>query len=113
MYPNGSKSNKRSKKVIVYHPIRGIFIGVLSGYAIFSKNDPMGNYEVYGGFDSLEKAKNFFRDNVPGMKDNILYEEIESYSEYVNVIDIIKSKKTNLDIENLFVNLPEYNEIPC
>ena len=109
---NGLKSNKRSKKVIVHHPTKGIFIGVLSGYAIFSKNDPMGNYEVYG-FASLEKAKKFFRDNVPGMKDDVLYEEIESYSEYVNVIDIIKSKKTHLDIEDLFTNLPEYNEIPC
>lgn len=105
-------NNMREHRTIAYHKERGIFVGVLEGYAIFSKNDPTENYEVYG-FESLEKAKNFFEQSVPGMRDKILYEKVQCNSEYVSVIDIIKSGNRNLDIAELFMNLPCENEFPC
>lgn len=111
-YQNGLKSKLHKNRYIVYHKERGIFVGVLSGYAIFSKNDVTETYEVYG-FETLEKAKNFFEQSVPGMADQVLYEPIQSNSEYISVIDIIKAGKKHLDIEELFLHLPVENELPC
>lgn len=112
-YQNGLKQKMRKKtRYIVYHQERGIFVGVLSGYAIFSKNDATDTYEVYG-FETLQKAKDFFEGSVPGMADQVLYEEIESETEYVSVIDLVKSGKKHLDIYELFLNLPAENELIC
>lgn len=108
---NGS-NNMRKHRTIVYHKEKGIFVGVFEGYAIFTKNDPTENYEVYG-FKSLDSAKNFFEQSVPGMKDQILFEDIPCHSEYVSVIDLIKAKKKNLDLTDLFMNLPCENKFPC
>lgn len=104
--------NMTKTKVIVSHPEKGIFVGVMGGYAIFSETDTSGSFYVYG-FETLEKAQKFFNENVPSMKDSVAYNPIKSTSEYVSVVDIIKSKVPDVNTTQLFLNLPCENEFLC
>lgn len=77
------------KRVIAINPDKGIFLGTVAGYAIFSKNDPIGISKAYG-FESPEVAKEFFGDSLPSYANTMLYPVIETETDYVSCVDIIK-----------------------
>lgn len=79
-------------RTIAIDPKKGIFLGAVAGFAVFSKTDPIGIPKAYG-FDSSEDAKTFFQNVLPSIANNMIFPEILSTSSdgYVSCIDIIKS----------------------
>ena len=76
-------------KYIVISPEKGIFLGAVQGYALFSKSNPMGMNSACG-FDSIDDAKEFIRTSLPSVANTVFYPEIPTSSDYVSCIDIIK-----------------------
>jgi hypothetical protein len=78
------------KRTIAINPEKGIFLGSVAGYAVFSKTDPFGIPKAFG-FDSPEHAKDFFATVLPLMSNNMIFPVITTNSDdYVSCVDIIK-----------------------
>jgi hypothetical protein len=77
------------KKVVAISPEKGIFLGSVSGYAIFSKSDPIGLSSAIG-FDSVETAQEFFGKALPNVANTMIFPEFETSAEHVSCVDIIK-----------------------
>lgn len=77
------------KKVIVISTEKGIFLGSISSYAIFSKTDPIGFPKAYG-FDTMEEAHKFVDKAMPNHANTMFYVPILTDTDYVSVVDIIK-----------------------
>lgn len=94
-------------RTIAINPEKGIFLGSVAGYAVFSKTDPIGIAKAYG-FDSPEDAKRFFETALPVMSNNMIYPVITTSSEdYVSCVDIIKS-----GYEKYTYNMIDYLDMP-
>lgn len=78
------------KKTIAINEELGVFIGTVSGYAIFSKNDPVGAYKAYGFKDETE-ANLYFDANLAKSKKGTFFVNIETPTDYVSCVDIIKA----------------------
>lgn len=76
-------------KYIVISQEKGVFLGAVSGYALFSKTNPMGMYNAYG-FDTLDTAQNFVSTNLPTIANTAIYPQIPTSTDYVSCVDIIK-----------------------
>lgn len=76
-------------KYIAISPEKGVFLGAVHGYALFSKSNPMGMYNACG-FDSLEDARSFINASLPAIANTVFYPEIPTSSDYVSCVDIIK-----------------------
>jgi hypothetical protein len=94
------------KKVIVISTEKGIFLGSISNYAIFSKTDPIGFPKAYG-FESMEEAHNFIHTAFPKSANTMFYVPILSDSDYVSVVDIIKQ-----GYEKYTYNMMDYMPMP-
>lgn len=94
------------KRVIAISTERGVFLGAISGYAIFSKTDPIGIPKAYG-FDTVEAAKYFVQTSLPSFANTMFYPEIETDSNYVSVVDIIKQ-----GYERYTFNMMDYLPMP-
>lgn len=77
------------KKVIAISPEKGIFLGSVSGYAVFSKTDPIGLSSAIG-FESVEIAQEFFTGALPNMANTMLFPVLETPTDHVSCVDIIK-----------------------
>lgn len=79
-------------KYVLYDKKRGLFLGVLAGYAIFSEQDVYETTRL-PSFETRDIAEKFVDDFLPKMKKRIEYLEItdDSDSDYVHIADIIKS----------------------
>lgn len=78
------------KKTIAINEKHGIFIGTVAGYAIFSKNDPVGAYKAYG-FKNEVEANLYFDVNLTKSKKGTFFVDIETSTDYVSCVDIIKA----------------------
>jgi|APCry1669189034_1035192.scaffolds.fasta_scaffold110637_2 hypothetical protein len=78
------------KKTIAINEKYGVFIGTVAGYAIFSKNDPVGSYKAYG-FKNEVEAKLYFDENLSKSKKGTFFVSIDSDTDYVSCVDIIKA----------------------
>lgn len=77
------------KRTLLIEKDRGVFIGAVAGYAIFSK-DPIGLSRAYT-FESPEIAKNFVSSSLSHFANNAIYVEIDLKEQYASCIDIIKA----------------------
>lgn len=100
------------EKVLINHLSRGIFIGSMEGYAVFSKNDPLHSYVSYA-FDSENEAKVFSEKYFSQELSFLEYLKVSQTiqvnpeNQYVHVIDLIKSGHKE-NSKELFINLPCY-----
>jgi hypothetical protein len=78
------------KRVVAISEDLGIFLGTVGGYAIFSKDDPIGIPKAFG-FSSIEEAENYFAENLPKTKKTIFFAEVEAKGKYVTCVELIKS----------------------
>jgi hypothetical protein len=99
------------KVYIAFHEERGIYLGILAGFALFSNNNLAFTYKAIR-FESAEEVYGFFKKAVPKIADEIqaipVYTESKDDS-YISVIDIIKSGH-KAHVNSLFENMPTYNE---
>lgn len=93
-------------RTIAISPEKGIFLGSVGGYAVFSKTDPIGLHKAYG-FQSPEAAKEFFDGALPSVANTMFYPMIETQSEYVSCVDIIKQ-----GYEKYTYNMMDYMDMP-
>lgn len=94
-------------RTIAINPEKGIFLGSVAGYAVFSKTDPVGIPKAYG-FDSPDEAKKFFDTALPMMSNNMIYPVITTLSDdYVSCVDIIKC-----GYERYTYNMMDYLDMP-
>ena len=93
-------------KTIAINPDKGIFLGSVAGYAVFSKTDPIGIPKAYG-FDSPEAARKFFETSLPSTANSMFYPEIQTMSDYVSCVDIIKQ-----GYERYTYNMVDYLDMP-
>lgn len=93
-------------RTIAIHKEKGIFLGVIAGYAVFSKTDPIGTPKAYS-FNSPEEAKKFVETSIPVSSNTMFYPEIETLSEYVSCVDIIKQ-----GYEKYTYNMMDYLDMP-
>lgn len=77
------------KRAIAINPDKGIFLGSVAGYAVFSKTDPIGISKAYG-FDTPDDARDFFERALPSFANTMFYPVIETNDDYVSCVDIIK-----------------------
>lgn len=77
------------KKIVAINKDLGVFLGTVSGCAIFSKNDPIGIQSAVG-FTSIEEAESYF-DLLPKAKKDLFFIEVESRTMYPTCVDIIKA----------------------
>lgn len=77
-------------KYIVITPDKGVFLGALSGYALFSVTNPMGMYNAFG-FESKEVAEDFVAQSIPSIANTAMYVEVDTPTKYVSCVDIIKA----------------------
>ena len=95
------------KRTIAIDPEKGIFLGSVAGYAVFSKTDPIGIPKAYG-FDSPDDAKRFFDTALPMLSNNMIFPVITSHSDdYVSCVDIIKQ-----GYERYTYNMIDYLDMP-
>lgn len=79
------------KKTIIVNEEKGIFLGEVAGYGVFSKYDPIGIPSACG-FDTPEIARQYMTMAMPMHVDEVMYKEIDTESKkYVPLSDIIKS----------------------
>lgn len=78
------------KRVVAISTDLGIFLGTVGGYAIFSKEDPIGIPKAFG-FASVEEAELYFEENLPKTKRSVFFAEVETKSKYVTCVDLIKA----------------------
>lgn len=76
-------------KVIAIDEDLGVFLGSTSGYAVFSKSDWIGLAKAYG-FETIDSAKQFFQMYMPNKVDQMKYCVIQTPTDYVSCVDIIK-----------------------
>lgn len=77
------------KRTVFIEKNRGVFIGSVGGYAIFSK-DPIGLSKAYT-FKSTEIAKDFVSTSLSRFANNAIYVEMDLKDEFASCIDIIKA----------------------
>jgi hypothetical protein len=96
---------------IAFHREKGIYLGVMSGFALFSANNLALTYKAIR-FESEKEVYDFFKKAVPKVANEI--EAIPVYTEskdhvYISVIDIIKSGHKK-HVDSLLEHMPTYNE---
>jgi hypothetical protein len=90
---------------IIIEESRGVFLGIYSTAAIFSKTDPLENTKAYG-FKNKQAAKDFVGKYLPYLADKVDYIDIPTdNSTYVDAIDIIRAGHSQHATE-LFMNMP-------
>lgn len=96
------------KRTIAINPEKGIFLGSMGGYAVFSKTDPIGISKAYG-FDSPDDAKKFFDSALPMLSNNMIFPVITTSTsdDYVSCVDIIKQ-----GYEQYTYNMMDYMDMP-
>ena len=77
------------KRVVVISEDLGVFLGTVGGYAIFSKEDPIGISKAFG-FASQEEAEAYF-DYMPKTKKQVFFIEIETTGKYATCVDLIRA----------------------
>lgn len=94
-----------NKLTIVVEETRGVFLGVYSNYAMFSKNDAMESVDVCG-FPNKQEAVDFMKKYLPLIEPTVSYVEIPSGGDSrVSAVDIIKAGYPQYT-EELFFNMP-------
>lgn len=94
----------RSLTIIVEND-RGVFLGLYSNAAIFSKNDPFESSKAYG-FKGKDDAKAFIEKYLPHFSETVQYIDIPTDQlVYVSVADIIKAGYSHYT-EELFLRMP-------
>lgn len=97
----------KKTRTIAISPEKGIFLGSVAGYAVFSKTDPFGIPKAYG-FDSPEDARRFFDSAMPTISNNMIFPVISTPSDdFVSCVDIIKS-----GYEKHTYNMIDYLDMP-
>lgn len=96
-------------RFIAIHDKYGIFITSINGAAFFSDNDPFG-FTKCESFENEEEAKNFFEARMPDYVEEFSFIEVDSRTDKVDVVEIIKSGYDGKHTENMFLNLPAASE---
>jgi hypothetical protein len=99
------------KRVVAISTDLGVFLGTVGGYAIFSKEDPIGIPKAFG-FSSVEEAELYFEENLPKTKNNVFFAEVETSSKYVSCVELIKagySEYTKEMLENMATPSDHYH----
>jgi hypothetical protein len=97
-----------AKAYIAFHENKGIYLGAVAGYAIFSTNNIVFTPAAIK-FDSAEELQDFFDKTLPNLSKEISAIEIETNTEteyYINVVDIIKSghiEHTETMVDNMLM----------
>lgn len=89
---------------------RGLFVGLYSNMAIFSKNDVMESTKAFG-FNSQEEAEIFVSKYLPIISKTVEYIDIPSQElTYVSATDLIKAGYPEL-AEEFLLNMETPNTI--
>lgn len=99
------------KSYIAFHETRGIYLGVFTGYALFSAS-PMAFSSKAIRFESETDVYEFFKKALPNsISDEIKAVPVETHSTggYVDLIDIIKSGHTK-HTESMLDNFPNLSD---
>jgi hypothetical protein len=95
------------KSYIAVHKTHGIYLGVLSGVALFSNSEIVFSSKAIR-FNSEEEIHNLFAKSATKLADQIQIVPVTTKSTdyYVDVVDIIKSgytKHTDSMIQNMYM----------
>lgn len=96
---------------IAFHKKKGIYLGVIAGYALFSTNNIVFSSKAIK-FVSKEEIREFFDSILPKLSDEIRAIKIQTESTneyYIDVADILKSGHTE-HTESMIDNIPTINE---
>jgi len=90
---------------IIVEKDRGVFLGLYSNSAIFSKIDPLESTKAYG-FKNKDDAKTFIDKYLPHFSETVEYIDIPTDQFiYVDAVDIIKAGFPHY-AKDLFINMP-------
>ena len=95
---------------IAVHKTKGIYLGVVSGYGLFSEAGIAFTSKAIR-FDSREELHSFFDSALPNLSKEIKAVEIRTNEtgNYVDVVDILKSGYYD-HTDNMVEALPPYSE---
>lgn len=95
---------------IAVHKTKGIYLGIVAGYALFSNTDaPFTSKAIR--FQSVDEVMKFFESSLPNLYEGVSAIEIQTKEtgNYVDVVDILKSGYYSYT-DSMVEALPAYSE---
>lgn len=95
---------------IAVHEKKGIYLGVIAGYAVFSNTDAAFTSKAIR-FQSTDEVMSFFETSLPNLYEGVTAVEVRTKEtgNYVDVVDILKSGYNN-HTDTMVEALPSYSE---
>lgn len=96
---------------IAVHEKKGIYLGAVAGYALFSNVGGVVFSSKAIRFNSADEVMKFFETSLPGLREGVSAVEIQTKEtgNYVDVVDILKSGYYN-HTDTMVEALPPYSE---
>ena len=95
---------------IAVHEKKGIYLGVVAGYALFSNANTVFTSKAIR-FETSDEVMTFFETSLPNLREGVSAVEIQTKEtvNYVDVVEILKSGYYN-HTDSMVKALPPYSE---